>query len=520
MARIVAFAGPCLYPLSVSERAEVSIGIDVRPPARRGSVISAMSEAPEVIVLLDGCFFGQLAVAHKELLYALEAGVTVIGAASMGALRAVEMSPLGMIGVGTIYEWFASGELDGDDEVALWHLTEEHDYQPITTALVEVRHAAARLVEGGIVERDQGDALIGSLKRLSFQERTPRRVRSLAERHLGRAATALHRELAASSLKACDARRALEAARSAGPPRSPRPSSKSIFLTYWCEAHFGVPSSVPSLPAHASLLEAWSMVQLFHDEAPGFVAQLRLRFLAASAAGKAGLEAEPARLSHIAEGLSRAHDERWRGQILPRDELCEEAWVQALSDEACHAFGGAEAAADWLASYYGLDAQAGHRRLLHLLSIQFGLQSSWHLARSFAFAGCLDRALDLASAANEISECFELWSQGSRIATTDLIHLAAGIWSIDHERVREEASRRGLLEARGFSRGLWEILQRVAPAERLSRPLNDYAARKQALRLAILDYPLELFPSGETLRGPRIAARSRPTRFAIPGAAR
>ena len=36
----------------------------------------------------------------------------------MGALRAAETRAHGMIGIGQIFEWYASGEIEGDDEVA------------------------------------------------------------------------------------------------------------------------------------------------------------------------------------------------------------------------------------------------------------------------------------------------------------------------------------------------------------------------------------------------------------------
>ena len=43
----------------------------------------------------------------------------MLGAASMGALRAVEMSRFGMIGVGTIFRWFRDARLVAEDELAV-----------------------------------------------------------------------------------------------------------------------------------------------------------------------------------------------------------------------------------------------------------------------------------------------------------------------------------------------------------------------------------------------------------------
>src|SRR5688572_32760283 len=56
-------------------------------------------------------------------------GVRVFGAASMGALRAAELQPFGMIGVGQVFQAYRRGHLTDDDEVAVAHgpaRSEEH----------------------------------------------------------------------------------------------------------------------------------------------------------------------------------------------------------------------------------------------------------------------------------------------------------------------------------------------------------------------------------------------------------
>jgi hypothetical protein len=68
----------------------------------------------------------------------------VWGAASMGALRAAELAPFGMIGVGAIYEGFARGRLVADDEVAVAHLPAEYGYRATSDALVNLRDGIAR----------------------------------------------------------------------------------------------------------------------------------------------------------------------------------------------------------------------------------------------------------------------------------------------------------------------------------------------------------------------------------------
>ena len=44
-----------------------------------------------------------------------------MGASSMGALRAAELSQFGMVGIGEVYQAFKLGRLEDDDEVAIVH---------------------------------------------------------------------------------------------------------------------------------------------------------------------------------------------------------------------------------------------------------------------------------------------------------------------------------------------------------------------------------------------------------------
>ncbi|HCU97270.1 MAG TPA: hypothetical protein DHU96_33000, partial [Actinobacteria bacterium] len=92
----VVFAGPSLG--EAHARAALP-GAVILPPARCGDVLSVLRLRPAAIVLIDGLYDTTPAPWHKELLWALEARVPVVGAASMGALRAAELDRFGMIGV-------------------------------------------------------------------------------------------------------------------------------------------------------------------------------------------------------------------------------------------------------------------------------------------------------------------------------------------------------------------------------------------------------------------------------------
>ena len=66
---VVVFLGPSLS----KERAQELLKADIRPPAKRGEIYRAAREGADIICLIDGVFFQECSVAHKEILDALEA---------------------------------------------------------------------------------------------------------------------------------------------------------------------------------------------------------------------------------------------------------------------------------------------------------------------------------------------------------------------------------------------------------------------------------------------------------------
>jgi hypothetical protein len=191
---IVAFLGPSL---SAAE----ARGFRVLPPARQGDVWRALELRPRAIALIDGVFESQPSVWHREILDALDAGVPVVGGASMGALRAAELHTLGMTGAGRIFRWYRDGEVIDDAEVALLHADREHGYRALTVPQVNVRWSALRTLPPA-----KARALIDASARIFYQDRTLPRLLSLAP--------PAFRLL---DLKRADARAALRAARRAKP---------------------------------------------------------------------------------------------------------------------------------------------------------------------------------------------------------------------------------------------------------------------------------------------------------------
>jgi hypothetical protein len=104
------------------------------------------------IGLVDGRYEDVAAPWHKEILFALSRGVTVLGAGSLGALRAAECAAFGMIGLGEIFERYMSGDLVDDADVAQIHGPAELDHLPLTEALVNIEATLDRLVEKGAID--------------------------------------------------------------------------------------------------------------------------------------------------------------------------------------------------------------------------------------------------------------------------------------------------------------------------------------------------------------------------------
>jgi len=166
----VVFLGPSL-PLAQAR--QLLPDAHYLPPCAMGDVYGALQRhRPKVIAIIDGLFERTPAVWHKEILYALSQGVTVIGGGSMGALRAAELAAFGMRGVGHSFAGFASGALEDDDEVAITHLGAEDGYRPMCEPMVNLRYGLALAEQQGLLQAAQVQALVAGMKRLFYPERS------------------------------------------------------------------------------------------------------------------------------------------------------------------------------------------------------------------------------------------------------------------------------------------------------------------------------------------------------------
>jgi TfuA protein len=176
---VLVFIGPSLHP---HEAAGLLDAIYL-PPIKRGDLQSLPVMKPRAVAIVDGEFYQSLAVAPKEVLALIESGVPVYGAASMGALRAAELHPHGMIGVGSVFRLFRGGVLDADDEVALAYCPES--YRALSEPLVNTRYALRAAVREHILTAGEARAIVAELKDVYFPERTRDLLLLIARKLLG-----------------------------------------------------------------------------------------------------------------------------------------------------------------------------------------------------------------------------------------------------------------------------------------------------------------------------------------------
>ena len=175
MKKIIVYLG-----LSIQEdEAKTILDADYRSPVKRGDILKAISEKPDVIGIIDGVFHHSPAVAHKEIMKALDKGITVVGGSSMGALRASELDDLGMVGIGYVYKAYRTGAITSDDDVALSF--DPVNKVPISEALVNVDYKLELAVKEGIITEEDKDYVHNIAKEIYYPKRSYQNIFSKVE---------------------------------------------------------------------------------------------------------------------------------------------------------------------------------------------------------------------------------------------------------------------------------------------------------------------------------------------------
>lgn len=164
----VVFLGPSL-PVAEARRI---LPARYQPPARFASVYELIGSEVRTILLIDGVFHDQPAIWQRELDVAIDAGIAVFGASSMGALRAAELAKYGMIGHGVVFHWYQDNKIDGDDEVALLHGDASSQYRAMSEPLVNIRYTLEQAAVAGIVTDAELETLVRIAKRVYYPQRS------------------------------------------------------------------------------------------------------------------------------------------------------------------------------------------------------------------------------------------------------------------------------------------------------------------------------------------------------------
>ncbi len=149
------------------------------PPIKHGDLIKSLLDKPDVILIIDGYFENVPAVWHKEILFALQRKVVVIGASSMGALRASELHQLGMIGIGEIFKCYKNGSINDDDEVAVFHFNENNNYIPISDAMINIRFTITNAINKNKITKEAGQKLLRYFKDKYYIDRNFSELKSI-----------------------------------------------------------------------------------------------------------------------------------------------------------------------------------------------------------------------------------------------------------------------------------------------------------------------------------------------------
>ena len=163
------FLGPSL----ALPKAQALLRANYFPPIRHGDLYRLRASGIRKFVMIDGVFDHTTPIWHREILLLLREGCSIVGAASMGALRALELKPYGMRGFGQIYQWYLDGIINGDDEVSLFHTDESMNFAALSQPLVNIRHNLQRAQTQGVLSAENHQLILARIKQTYFGDRVP-----------------------------------------------------------------------------------------------------------------------------------------------------------------------------------------------------------------------------------------------------------------------------------------------------------------------------------------------------------
>ncbi|HVD08314.1 MAG TPA: TfuA-like protein [Nitrososphaeraceae archaeon] len=211
MNKPIVYLGPTLN----REEASKILDADYRDPAKKGDFLrlSHASDEKKYVGFIDGVFLHDYPPSPIEVYHlATRKNIELIGASSLGALRAVELEKFGMKGIGKIFQLFKNGILDADDEVAVTFVRDKNILQ--SEALIDIRFNLFLAYKKGIITNQTKKRSVKIAKNLYFPFRNYDDIIRLAQEQF----PSIHDELEnfrdyilknRDSLKARDAKKLL-----------------------------------------------------------------------------------------------------------------------------------------------------------------------------------------------------------------------------------------------------------------------------------------------------------------------
>ncbi len=171
MVKIIIYTG---LSISFDEAKEIldsndDVEVIYKRPIKRGDLSLALKENPDIIGIIDGVFHQNSSVGHKEILNILDHGIKVIGSSSMGALRACELDSFGMVGIGYVYEQYATGKIISDDDVAV--MLDKDSLEALSEPLVNMDYVFTKAMNENIISADEKNELINITKSTYYPKR-------------------------------------------------------------------------------------------------------------------------------------------------------------------------------------------------------------------------------------------------------------------------------------------------------------------------------------------------------------
>jgi hypothetical protein len=124
------------------------------------------------IGLIDGAIEDGSHLPLHELKRALAApGVELLGAASMGAIRATELQWEGMRGIGRVYHLLRRGSLSDSDEIYVLHAPASLHYRCLTWPLVNIRYTLRSMRQAGHIDRADEHAIVAYMRQVPWFDR-------------------------------------------------------------------------------------------------------------------------------------------------------------------------------------------------------------------------------------------------------------------------------------------------------------------------------------------------------------